>query len=158
MTTLTPLPASMHVRELLEDLVGQDVAVEPGSPVDLDKPVETGVYVDDHLSLVGLVVVDLPLAASLASAIGLLPRGAVEGAVADGDIGTGLRENLHEVFNVLGALLNGEGLAHAKLHSTHAPGTVPADVAPHAATMGRRVDLVMDVGRYGRGRFSLVLA
>lgn len=151
------MPAAMHVRELVEDLVGAQVGVEPGSPVDLDQPVETGIFVDDHLSLVALVVVDLPLAAALASAIGLLPRGAVGGAVEDGDIGTGLRENLHEVFNVLGALLNGDGLTHAKLHSTHGPGTVPPDVAPYAATVGRRIDLLMEVGRYGRGAFSFVL-
>ena len=69
-----------------------------------------------------------------------------------------VQENLYEVLNVLASLFNAEGLPHVKLHDAFYPGAAPApsDVRAYACVLGRRLDLVVDIGGYGSGRFSLV--
>ena len=114
-------------------------------------------YVDDALRLRMVAVCDIPFSAFAGASIGLVPQAAALLAVEDGLLPTTIQDNLYEVLNICAALLNAEGLPHVKLHAVHYPGsTPPGPVMAMACTLGRRLDLRVDIAGYGTGRFSLV--
>lgn len=157
-TTLPPLKA---VRDLLADLLGREVAVEPGIPLEPQAhgTAAYAVYVDERLQVVALVVIDLPLAASVGAAIGLIPAPRAEEAVEGGQLGPDLRENLYEVCNIMAALFNVRGAPHLKLYEMWAPREAPpTNVTGLAAKTSPREDVAVDVSGYGAGTMSIVLA
>ena len=155
------LPAAKDVRDMLSGLLGKDVTVAPGGPVTptADAPVAVAVYVDPHLAVNALCVLDLGAAAYTGAALALLPPGGAQDAVEeDGELTSMLVEALHEVVNVLSALFNVPGAPHSKLHRLHAPGEdLPGDVAAMLADFNR-LDLAIQVPGYGKGAVSFVLA
>jgi hypothetical protein len=155
------LPAAKDVRDMLTGLVGKSVAVAPGGPVTPtpDKPVAVAVYVDPHLAVNALCVLDLGAAAYTGAALALLPPGGAQDAVEEDRELTGmLVEALHEVVNVLSALFNVPGAPHSKLHKLYAPGDdLPGDIVGMLANFNR-LDLAIEVPGYGKGALSLVLA
>jgi hypothetical protein len=162
MTTGTvALPAAKDVRDMLTGLVGKPVAVNPGAPVTPtpDKPVAVAVYVDPHMAINALCVMDLGAAAYTGAALALLPPGGAQDAVEeDGELTSLLVEALHEVVNVLSALFNTPGAPHSKLHKLYAPGDdLPGDVEGMLASFNR-IDLAIEVPSYGKGGISLVVS
>jgi hypothetical protein len=161
MSDTSVIPASLTVRNLLEDLLGRDVTVNPGAPLDL-KDLSTAVvaiFVDHGQQLVAVIGLDLTLAANAGAALGLLPAGAAEDAVEARQLPPSLAENVGELCNVLTSLLNREGAPHVKLHQVIYPGTtIPNDAQAHLLALGRRLDLSVEISRYGKGRFSLSMA
>ena len=159
-TAASYLPSTKEVRDLWTGLLGRNVSVSPSPPLAPGPrtPCTIGVYVDDALQVTALVVVDLPLSARAAAAIGLVPLPGAEAAIEDGTLDTMLRENLHEVLNIASSLFNVEGATHLRLYDVHHAGLpVPPGVLAMALTLGRREDLAVDVAGYGQGRLSLVL-
>jgi hypothetical protein len=161
MSAETPLPPAKVVRELIESLIGRDIAVTTGGPM-VDPKAEggalTGVYVDNRLKLTALVILDLPLAAYLGAALGLVPVRVANEAVEESMLPTALSENAGEILNVMASLFNIEGAPHIKLDSLYQPGfPIPADVAQWVLAYVRRTDLEMDVAGYGAGCFSLLV-
>ena len=154
------LPAPKDVRDMLTGPVGKDVAVSPGAPVTPteDSPVSVAVYVDPHMSVNALCVLDLGASAYTGAALALLPPGGAQDAVEEDRELTGmLVEALHEVVNVLSALLNVPGAPHSKLHKLYAPGEdLPGDIVGMLANFNR-IDLAIDVPGYGKGALSFVL-
>jgi len=159
MTTVL-LPASKDVREMVEGLVGRTVTVSPGGPVTPapDKPVSVAVYVDPHMNINALCLMDLGASAYTGGALALLPPGGCQDAVEeDGELTSLLVEALHEVVNVLSALFNTPGAPHSKLHKLYAAGQdLPGDIEGMLAGFNR-LDLVVEVQGYGKGGLSLVL-
>ena len=101
----------------------------------------------------------MSLAANVGAALGLLPAGAAEDSIADKKLFPNIAENVFEMCNVLTSLLNREGGPHVKLYQVIHPGTpLPADARAHLLALGRRLDLMVDITRYGRGKLSLSLA
>jgi len=154
------LPAAKDVRDMLAGLLGKPVTVAPGAPVTPteDKPVSVAVYVDPHMAINALCVMDLAASAYTAGALALLPPGGCQDAVEeDGELTALMAEALHEVVNVLSALLNVPGAPHSKLHRLHAAGEeLPGDVAGMLANFNR-IDLAVEIPGYGKGALSLVL-
>jgi len=159
--TAIALPASLAVRNLLEDLLGRDVTVNPADPpvvADL-KGTVTAVYVDGSAKMVGAMGLDLALAAYAGAALGLMPVGGAQDCVEDGVLSPMLAENVGELFNVLTSLLNREGGPHVKLYKVYQPPEpLPNDVQAQLLALGNRTDLLVEVARYGKGRLSLSLA
>ena len=159
MTTVL-LPAAKDVRDMLAGLLGKPVNVSPGAPVTPtpDKPVSVAVYVDPQMAVNALCLMDLAASAYTGGALALLPPGGCQDAVEeDGELSGMLVEALHEVVNVLAALLNTPGAPHSKLHKLYAPGEeVPGDLAGMLAGFNR-IDLLVEVPGYGKGGLSLVL-
>ena len=161
MTTGTvALPAAKDVRDMLTGLVGKDVAVSPGGPVTPtpDRPVAVAVYVDPHMAVNALCVMDLGAAAYTGAALALLPPGGAQDAVEeDGELTGMMVEALHEVVNVLAALFNVPGAPHSRLHRLYAPGEdLPGDIECLLANFNR-LDLAVAVQGYGKGALSLVV-
>ena len=159
MTTVV-LPAAKDVKDMLSGLVGKPVAVNPGPPVTPTEksPVSVAVYVDPGMAINALCVMDLAASAYTAGALALLPPGGCQDAVEeDGELTSMLGEALHEVVNVLSAMLNVPGAPHSKLHKLYAPGEdLPGDVAGMLVNFNR-IDLAIEVPGYGKGGLSLVL-
>jgi hypothetical protein len=155
------LPASLAVRNLLEDLLGRDVNVNPGDPLSADDlPTATiAIYTDPAQQIHGVLGLQLSLAANVGAALGLLPPGAAEDSIDEKQLFPNLAENVFELCNVLTSLLNREGAPHVKLHQVIYPGMpLPNDARAHLLALGRRLDLTVEVARYGKGKFSLSLA
>jgi len=155
-----PLPAAKDVKDMLSGLVGKEVAVSPGAPVtpEPNKPVSVAVYVDPHMAINALCVMDLAASAYTGGALALMPPGGCQDAVdEDGELTALLVEALHEVVNVLSALFNTAGAPHSKLHKLYAAGeTLPGDIEGMLANFNR-VDLAIEVPGYGKGAISFVL-
>ncbi len=154
------LPAAKDIKDMLSGLVGKEVSVAPGAPVTptADKPVSVAVYVDPHMAVNALCVMDLAASAYTGGALALLPPGGCQDAVEeDGELSGVQVEALHEVVNVLSALFNTRGAPHSKLHKLYAAGgDLPGDIEGMLAAFNR-IDLEVDVQGYGKGGLSLVI-
>ncbi len=161
MSDTTVIPGSLAVRNLFEDLLGRDVTVSPGSPMEqADMPTATvAIFTNTAQQIYAVLGMQLALAANAGAALGLLPAGAAEDSIDEKKLTPVLAENVFEVCNVLTSLLNIEGAPHVKLHQVIYPGmSIPNDAIAHLLALGRRLDLTIEVARYGKGKFSLSLA
>jgi hypothetical protein len=153
------LPVPKAIKDLLEELLGRPVTVAPGEPfraVDLKQNPLVSTYVDDRLTMRAVVGMDLPLAAYAGAALGLIPAGGAQACIEDKELSTNVAENVTEVCNILSSLLNHEGQPRLRMHQTSLPGNgPPADAAGQLQAVGRRLDLVVDVQGYGRGRMAI---
>ena len=157
--SVTALPAPMHVRDLLSDLLGREVTVGTGTPVASTRvrPAAIAVFADDRQRTVVVALLDLPLCGAAGGALGLLPQAGVTAMVEDNDLSEVLLENLDEVVNILSVLFNVPGAPHAKLHKLYAPGDLlPNEVRAYASVLGFRLDLAVAVAGYGSGRLSII--
>lgn len=153
------VPSPKAVRGLLEDLLGRpvDVATTEAFGVEPGRLASLAVYVDRALRTRAVVVADLELSSYAGAAIGLVPPAAAVAAVARCELPPLLVENLHEVFAVVAALLNGPDLPHVVLHAVYPAGTTPpSDLVSFAAVLGQRLDLRATITGYGSGRLALV--
>jgi len=159
--SVTLLPASKDVRDMLSGLVGKPVTVSPGAPVTPEplRPVTVAIYTAPDLSVNALCVMDLAASAYTAGALALLPPGGCQDSVEeDKELSPMQLEALHEVVNVLSALFNTPGAPHSKLNKLVKDGEdVPGDVAGLLASFNR-LDLEIEVPGYGKGAMSIVIA
>jgi hypothetical protein len=161
MSDTSVIPGSLAVRNLLEDLLGRDITVSPSAPMEqADIPTAVlAVFTNTNLQIYAVLGLQLSLAANAGAALGLLPPGAAEDSIDEKKLTPTLSENVFEICNVLTSLLNVEGAPHIKLYQVVYPGmSVPADAVAHLMALGRRLDLSVEVARYGKGKFSLSLA
>ena len=161
MSDTSVIPVALTVRNLFEDLLGRDVNVSPGDPMTAaDLPTAViAVYADTSQQLYAVLGMQLSLAANAGAALGLLPAGAAEDSVEEKQLFPNLAENVFELCNVLTSLLNREGAPHVKLYQVIYPGMdIPNDARAHLLALGKRLDLTVEVARYGKGKFSLSLA
>ena len=160
MSDTSVIPVALSIRNLFEDLLGRDVTVSPGDPMTAaDLPTGViAVYTDTAQQIYGVLGLGLPLAANVGAALGLLPAGAAEDSIEEQKLFPNLAENVFELCNVLTSLLNREGGPHVKLYQVIYPGMdLPTDVRAHLMALGKRLDLVVEVARYGKGKLSLSL-
>jgi hypothetical protein len=161
MSDTSVIPVALTVRNLFEDLLGRDVNVSPGDPMTAtDLPTAViAVYTDTSQQLYAVLGMQLTLAANAGAALGLLPAGAAEDSIEEGKLFPNLAENVFELCNVLTSLLNREGAPHVKLYQVIYPGMdLPNDARAHLLALGKRLDLTVEVARYGKGKWSLSLA
>jgi hypothetical protein len=153
------LPVPKAVKDLFEELLGRPVTVGVGEPfraVDLTANPLVSTYVDDGMVLRAVVGMDLPLAAYAGAALGLIPSGGAQACIEDEELSANMAENVIEVCNILSSLLNHEGQPRLRMHETFLPGqAAPKGAAGQLQAVGRRLDLVVDVQGYGRGRMAV---
>jgi hypothetical protein len=146
------------IKDVLDGLLGKDIEFQPGDPMTTTDTVG-GVlasYVDDGGVLRAVAGWDLPAAAYVGAAVGLVPRGGAEDAVDERYLPESLLENLTEVCNVLASIFHIPGNPHLKLGQTYRP----AAAAPDQETallyaLGQRIDLRLSVPGYGEGRLAV---
>lgn len=156
----THLPIAKEVRDLLTDLLGKDVTLQPGPPfaVTASTPASIAVYVDDSLQIRAVITCDLKLSAYVAAALALMPLAGAEAVIELGIIDESMRENLYEILNIAASLFNVPDSPHVRLYDLHSAGVaLPPDIRARTQTLGRREDLTVDIAGYGSGRLSIVL-
>lgn len=155
------LPGAKEVRDLLTDMLDKEVDLRPGPPFAVSDyhPATVAVYVDDSLVVRAVIALDLPLSAFTGAALALVPPAAAEAAVQERQLTPALTETLHEVLNIAASLFNAPGAPHVRLYAVHAAGEMaPQDVRARTQVLGRRLDLQVEVGGYGKGRLAVVLS
>jgi hypothetical protein len=153
----SPLPTRHAVRSLIEGLIGRDVDIKDGQPVTPKTTNLLAVYVNDKMAVSAVAVLDLEGGARLGGALGMLPKGGVDDAIAERQLPGLLRDNAYEVLNVLAAIFNVENAPHVRLYEMYGPdGSVPNDVLSLSQVMGSRLDLVLVLAGYGDARLSIV--
>ncbi len=158
MSDVSVLPGSLAVRNLFEDLLGREVTVSPGEPLGAEevKTATVAIFTDNFQKMYAVLGLDLSLAANAGAALGLLPAGAAEDSVDEKQLYPNLAENVFELCNIFTSLLNREGAPHIKLYQVLYPGMeLPNDARAVLLALGRRLDLNVEVSRYGKGKLSL---
>ncbi|MEU4427861.1 hypothetical protein AB0F81_45170 [Actinoplanes sp. NPDC024001] len=161
MSDVSVLPGSLAVRNLFEDLLGREVIVSPGDPLSAPEvtTATVAIFTDAGQKIYACMGMQLSLAANAGAALGLLPAGAAEDSIDEKQLFPNLAENVGELCNVFTSLLNKEGSPHIKLYQVVYPGMdLPADARAVLLALGRRLDLMVEVSRYGKGKLSLSLA
>jgi hypothetical protein len=161
MSTPSPLPSAVEVRELIADLLGRDVVATIGSgAVDPRQPPGgvVGTYVDDALQLKAIIVLDLELAAWMGASIALLSTEIAAEAIETGALTPVLYDNVAEVLNISASLFNLDDAPHVRLYASYAPHeSLPADVSKWVLAFVRRLDMKLEVAGYGAGRISVLV-
>lgn len=154
------LPTPKQVRDLLTELLDRPIELSPAAPFapGPKTPASVAVYVDDALRITALIACDLPFSAYAGAAIGLVPAGGAEASVEEGALTETLAENLYEVLNIAASMFNEPGAEHLRLHELHPAGAaLPPMVRAQSLTLGRREDLSVEIGGYGKGAVSVVM-
>jgi CheY-like chemotaxis protein len=152
------VPAAKDVRDLLAELLGRPVTVHPGPRVTPSgrSPASLAVYVGSDSAVNAVCMMDLALSAYAAGALALLPPGGVQDVVEERELGPTLAEVLHEVANVLSALVNTPGAPRSQLDELYPAGAYLPDELLVMTCGFERLDLVVEVSGYGEGALSLV--
>lgn len=155
---MSSLPPTKLIKDVLDGLLGREVDVAPAdafTPVDAVAGAMAD-YIDDKNKLWAVVGWDLPAAAIVGAAVGLVPRGGAEAAIEERYVPDNLIENLHEVNNVLASVFANPSNPHLRLQHTYRPiNTAPNDAVQLLYALGQRIDLTVEVPGYGSGRFAL---
>jgi hypothetical protein len=62
------------------------------------------------------------------------------------------------VLNIAASMFNAPGAEHLRLHELHPAGTpLPPMVRAQSLTLGRREDVSLEIGGYGKGQLSVVM-
>jgi hypothetical protein len=156
----TELPQPKAVRDLLGTLLGREVEVEIADawaplPRDVAAVAE---FVDDHLGLRAVALLDLPMAVHAGASIGLLPAAGAREMIETRRPNALVEENLYEVLSVLASVFNTAEAAHVTIATMHPSGAdFPGDVVQIVRKLTGRLDLEVDIDGYGSGRLALVL-
>lgn len=154
----SPLPTRHAVRNSISDLIGRDVDLKDGVPPASKSTNVVAVYVTDRLATSALVICDLECGARIGGALGMVPRIAVDEAIAARDLSGTVRDNCYEVLNVLAAVFNVPNAPHVRLYEMYGPGdSLPGDVAALGALTGSRMDVTLQIAGYGAGSLSIVV-
>lgn len=154
----SPLPSRHAVRSLVEGLIGRDVEISDGIPVANKSTNVVAVYVNDHLGMQAVMVIDIELAARFGGALGMVPRGGVDDAIQERNLPPVLRDNCYEVLNVMASVFNVGTAPHVKLYEMYGPNAaIPGDVAGVAASPANRMDVKLTVAGYGPGNLSIII-
>lgn len=160
MTAHYPVPIQEDVRDLLVDLLGRGVAADKVSPLELDDeaPAAVAEFVDDEDRTACLCIVDDRFAVRVGAALVMVPSNVAEEDLAKGELPDNHLENVREVVNIFGRMLNSASTPHVRLAELHRwPGELPAGVVELLEAPEYRRDFAVAVEGYGEGRFSLLV-
>lgn len=154
-----PVPETGAIREILADLLGREVTVTEGSPLQLerDTPAVVADYETDAGALAVLVVSDLRLSNALGAALTMVPPSVVEEAVKKWQIDDENIENLREVVNIMTRLFNCDDTPHLKFTTVHRlPGELPEPTRALLEAPSARRALDVGVEEYGTGKLVVL--
>lgn len=154
------VPSLKQVKDLAEGLLGREVEVAEGDPVNTapGESILTGVYAEPMRSVAGVAIMDLPLAVYMGAALGLLPPGGAEDMVDEDDPSQSVIDNSAEFLNTLAHPFFESTKHHQRLDQVFRPGdAMPKQVADLCASTFRR-DVKCTIKGYGDGMLSMVYA
>lgn len=152
------VPTLKDVKDLSQGLLGRDVDVAEGDPVECsgDNIVLLGTYIEPDNRLGGVALLDLSAFIYIGAALGLLPPGGAEDMVDEKDPSKMVAENAAEFLNILAHPFGESTNVHQRLDAVYYPGdSIPAQIA-NSATQSLRRDVKLSVKGYGDGNLSMV--
>lgn len=156
-----PVPIQEDVRDLLVDLLGRGVATDKVSPLELDEeaPAAIAEFVTDDDQTACLCIIDGRFAVRVGAALVMVPSNVAEEDVSKGEMPDHHLENVREVVNIFGRMLNSASTPHVRLADLHRwPGELPEGVTSLLERPEYRRDFAVAVDGYGEGRFSLLVS
>jgi len=151
------LPVPEDLSSFLTELLGQPIAVSKSKEIALvgsQHNFVTGRYLDNKNRLMCACVADVALAATAGAALALIPRATADEAIVAGQLDDNLRDNYHEVVNILSKFLNGPTVPHVRL--AELVEGVPDDLAGLLTGTARRRDYDVTVVGYPGGHLTLL--
>ena len=148
-------PSLHEIATTLNLLLSKDVSVAEGTAI-TTSPTIAGTYIDQQGALGALALVDLPLASHAGAALTMIPANIAASNINAGKPSDEIRENLHEVFNVMVAFFNQGDVPHIRFATLHvSPPPFPDEITALLNGDARHVDLDVDIAGYGAGKMSL---
>ena len=149
------------IAKYLSDLMGRDVEAKAVAAMDdVGGGAVVASYTDDNGGVEALCVCDVGAAASLAAALSLVGPAQVQDAAKAQKIDGVLRENFHEVCNILGRLVSestsGIDTEQLRLRELSDVADAPEDVATLLGAPAARVDTNISVQGYSGGYLALL--
>jgi hypothetical protein len=152
---IVPLPPPAELEKLLGGLLMRPVKVVKGTAgVVPQGPVASALYSSDEPVLQVLVRCELPLAASLAAALSVVPALVVKECVAAASMDESLADNFGEVMNVLARFVSGSGRRFRLGPVSCPPAACAADLVSLADGSDERRELTVEVPGYAAGRLE----
>jgi hypothetical protein len=158
-----PLPIQETLRDLFVDLLGKGAEATRGKELKVGRPgsgpaLIVATWVDKFDRVGAVCIAELPIAAMVSAALVMAPPSRATDAVTAGALDDDLRENFHEVVNVLTTVLNTPTTPHLKLDRMfqYPAEDLPADVRRVVETPSSRRDFELAIDGYGKGRISLL--
>jgi hypothetical protein len=152
---IVPLPPAAELEKLLAGLLMRQVKVAKGPPESVPTgPVASALFTSDEPVLQVLVRCELPLAASLAAALSVVPGAVVKECVAASRMDASLADNFGEVMNVLARFVSGSGRRFRLGQVSCPPSAVAADLVTLADGSDERRELTVEVPGYAAGRLE----
>ncbi|MEO7125787.1 MAG: hypothetical protein ABI382_03250 [Nakamurella sp.] len=145
---------------MIDGMLGKEISVSSANAMTSADTIggALAVYVDDSNRLGAVAGWDLRGAANIGAAVALVPVGAAEDAVEDKYLPDNLLENLGEVSNVLASVFQIPGNPHLRLSMMHRPiNGADNDAINLLYALGNRIDLSLDIPKYGGGRLAISL-
>ncbi|MCC7010691.1 MAG: hypothetical protein IT184_17910 [Acidobacteria bacterium] len=162
-TTSMSVPVANDLRRLIAGILGVQVTVRQGSPVNprSSKPAVAAVYRRDDDEVAAVMACDLELGTAIGAAMTMIPARVAEEMVNRNTIDDMIYDNLREVMNVLASSFNNQTNAvHVRLVDLRRTPAEPLDEAAIVAVQqpAAKADFEIDVPRYGTGRLSCYMA
>jgi len=158
---MVQLPPVKLIKDVLDGMLGREVATQPGNPLTSVDAIGgvLAIYVDDGDVMRAVAGWDLPAAANVGAAVGLVPAGAAEDAIEERYLPENLLDNITEVSNVLASVFQIRGNPHLRLYEAHRPvAAAPNDATELLYRLGQRIDLDIDVPGYGKGKLAISMS
>lgn len=149
------------VRLLVGGMLGKQVAAKAGTAVAPSPRTVLAVaeYKTDADAVGGLVLCDLPLAASLGAALILMPANVANDAVKVNKLPENLADNAREIFNVGARWFNAPLRPHVRLSAVYwNQAAMPPAVAEFARKATGRLDVNLAIPGYTPGNLSVLVA
>jgi len=150
------LPTPETTRSILATLLRKNVSVKTSPWLPSGRKVFIGVYTSADGTPDYLWLLDLPLAAALASALVMLPRGAAADAVAAQSLSAELVDNAREVANVCSSSFSANRVRLTSFLSPNTP--LPPALSQTIEHPGKRLDLSVEVDGYAPGNLCILSA
>jgi hypothetical protein len=153
------LPDVLQTKDLL-GMLFEGLSVKPGKALDVSAKANGyfGVYIIDDGTPAALCGCDIPFAGYAGSALSMLPSNTAKDSIKANDLTAVMLGNLHEIMNICTRLILRENSPHLRLRQVCAMGALPADASALLGSARRRVDMQVDIAKYGSGILCVICA
>ena len=154
------LPNNKQLRDVLEGMVGRDVALDTSAkslgPLDVVGGF-VATFVDDNQRLAAILGWSVDAAAYVGCCLGVVPAKMAKGMVTEKYLRNDVIENVSEVSNVIASVLNTPNTPHLRMGKTYYPApSAPTDLLTYLYQHSARIDVDVKVSGYGIGKIALV--
>lgn len=155
-----PIPAGTAFAKNFSDLIGSEVTLKKGAPLEIkdDTSLAVAVFADDEGKTSALVVCDVEMVCWSGGALSMLPVGDAQTMINSGKPEGEILDNYREILNVGANLFNVGDTDHVKLTDVHLlPGDAPDEVSALMADPAARSDFDVQIPGYGDGRMAVMV-